>query len=415
MKKKIACIVLAAVLAFAVPARALAFGFAVPFAIEDIVIMLLGLCGITVSDDFDVDQFIEDVQEQLDEAGSNLTLVSYLSGIAASKVLNTVAVDYAEVFAAVFDVGNNVASDVPVSGSLLLQGTSLGSYRIGSTTYTDYTDTSQSEAYWFRAGGYLCVSYYDYSLNPRLRTVSQYGVTSYTGGFSSAISVAGYTYPYYRMVYSFSGNSLVTYSSVEEAYSIIYGASNSELTVSDDVINGIATDIDYNTVNDRGVLTGQYVIDLGAIADAFGSIADAWSGVRENVRSWADVVSAGRVIPSVDDKVIEDTATNESVISDTSVADAAANIGDVGDYNLGLENFFPFCLPWDLYNFVTLLEATPEAPVIEWEFPVDVEGNTEHMEWSLEDLEPLAEILRTFLTLAFAVGLIFAGGKLFKH
>lgn len=416
MKKKIVCLLLAAVLAFGAPARAYAFGFAVPFAIEEIVIMLLGLCGITVSDDFDVEGFIEDVQDYLESIGSDLNVVAYLSGIAASKVLNTVTADYVEIFGAILSEGNIVASEVPVSGSLLPQGTFLGSYRVGSSTWSEYTDTSQSEAYWFRSEGYMIVTYYDYPLNPRMRAVNQYGQTVYTTGFSGAMYVNGYEYPYYRIAYSLSGNNLVQYPSIADAFNDFYGEGASvELTVSDDVINGNATDIDYNSVNDRGVLTGAFSIDLGAIADAFGSIADAWAGVRAKVRSWADVVSAGRVIPSVDDKVIEDTQANESVISNTTVAEAAASIGDVGDYDLGLENFFPFCLPWDLYNFVTLLEAAPEAPVIEWEFPVDVEGNTEHYEWSLENLEFLAEIMRTFLTLAFAVGLIFAGGKLFKH
>lgn len=443
MKKKIVCILFAAVLAFSVPTRALAFGFAIPLAVEEVVIMLLGLCGITVSDDFDVEQFMADVQEQLDETGSNLTFASFLSGAAASKVLNTVAVDYAEIFASVLDVGTAQASASVESPETVLGCPALihNQYYYTNQGYAYYMFGGAADAYWSPTIPSVCRVYmarlssgqyiiFSSSADVGAHTYLTYYRTNRSGGMYQSQEIFG-TYGEYVATTSFSGPylqkeyewfvnnsiSVPTFANAQAVYDALAGLGSigNDITVDDDLINGNATDIDYNSVNDRGVLTGAFSIDMGAIADAFGSIADAWAGVRENVRSWADVVSAGRVIPSINDKVIEDTATNESVVSDTSVADAAASIGDVGDYDLGLENFFPFCLPWDLYNFITLLEATPEAPVIEWEFPVDVEGNTEHYEWSLEDLEYLAEILRTFLTLAFAVGLIFVGGKLFKH
>lgn len=439
MKKKIVCILLAAALAFSVPTRALAFGFAIPLAVEEVVIMLLGLCGITVSDDFDVDEFIADVQEQLDETGSNLTFASFLSGAAASKVLNTVAVDYAEIFSAVLSTGNEQAAnsaDVDfvagcprvINGPLFYSQGSTKVYmwsgvQPGSSAYST---PLAANVYVASVGGYLV--YFtktenlqgNYYITYQILNNSRYDgviVSTSSGEYSISGTVSSPFNSSYVRYFSDMGITVPNFNNIQALKDALQNIDNAPagLSVSDDVINGNATDIDYNSVNDRGVLTGAFSIDMGAIADAFGSIADAWSGVREKVRSWADVVSAGRVIPAIDGKVIEDTATNDSIVSETTVSDAAASIGDVGDYDLGLENFFPFCLPWDLYNFITLLEATPEAPVIEWEFPVDVEGNTEHYEWSLEDLEYLAEILRTFLTLAFAVGLIFVGGKLFKH
>ena len=73
----------------------------------------------------------------------------------------------------------------------------------------------------------------------------------------------------------------------------------------------------------------------------------------------------GTSSPTID-KVNEGTGevTKEEIGTGEVVVPAV-----IGDYTMDLTKFFPFCIPFDLYDFATCLLAEPEAPVIEWIVP----------------------------------------------
>lgn len=83
-----------------------------------------------------------------------------------------------------------------------------------------------------------------------------------------------------------------------------------------------------------------------------------------------------------------------------------------GDYTIDLTSFFPFCIPFDIYDAVTMLNGTPEAPNFrlgfEWlgqDFGIDVD---------LSPWDDVAVILRRMEVLAFIVGLGVATRKFIK-
>lgn len=70
----------------------------------------------------------------------------------------------------------------------------------------------------------------------------------------------------------------------------------------------------------------------------------------------------------------------------------------------GLKDVFPFCIPFDLYDFVSCLAADPVAPHFEWRLYVeDVVDYTFVID--LQQFETVAQIFRTMFLLAFIVGL----------
>lgn len=74
----------------------------------------------------------------------------------------------------------------------------------------------------------------------------------------------------------------------------------------------------------------------------------------------------------------------------------------LNDYEVdGLEDVFPFCIPFDLFRCIQVLCAEPEAP--RWEFPFKFErwGIDETIVLDLEKFESVAQISRWIETLIF--------------
>ena len=81
-----------------------------------------------------------------------------------------------------------------------------------------------------------------------------------------------------------------------------------------------------------------------------------------------------------------------------------------------LQDVFPFSIPWDLMAILALFSAEPQAPV--FDIPVNIpQLGVEHsIHVDLSDFESVSVICRAFLSLSFAVGLMYltiriTGGK----
>lgn len=98
---------------------------------------------------------------------------------------------------------------------------------------------------------------------------------------------------------------------------------------------------------------------------------------------------------------------------DTQPDSPGAPSTDIGDYQIDLKQFFPFCIPFDLYDFFTCLNADPVAPVIEWVIPLPG-GGTYPLEIDLSAFDGVAQLLRRLQLLLFCVGLAFKTRDLIK-
>lgn len=67
---------------------------------------------------------------------------------------------------------------------------------------------------------------------------------------------------------------------------------------------------------------------------------------------------------------------------------------------------FPFCVPFDLIEFLNVLAADPEAPHFTWKFDFGEKLGQHELEIDLSDFDEVAQIVRTLELLAFCVGLI---------
>lgn len=83
------------------------------------------------------------------------------------------------------------------------------------------------------------------------------------------------------------------------------------------------------------------------------------------------------------------------------------------NFTLDLKKFFPFCIPFDLYAFLTCLNAEPEAPVISWQV-LTPGGSPYLLEIDLSAFDSVAQLLRRLQLLVFCIGLAFKTRDLIK-
>lgn len=84
---------------------------------------------------------------------------------------------------------------------------------------------------------------------------------------------------------------------------------------------------------------------------------------------------------------------------------------------VGLEEIFPFCIPFDLYEFFSVLDAEPVAPSFTWtaDFPDALGGPREvTLDFDTPEWNAAARVLRTLELLAFIVGLMVITRKLIR-
>ena len=98
---------------------------------------------------------------------------------------------------------------------------------------------------------------------------------------------------------------------------------------------------------------------------------------------------------------------------DSDQPGGSVEVPDMAPYALNLKDFFPFCIPFDIYDFFSALIAAPEAPQFHWEIK-DLSGHSYSIDIDLSCWDSLAATFRTMQLLLFIVGLAVASRKFIK-
>ena len=153
-----------------------------------------------------------------------------------------------------------------------------------------------------------------------------------------------------------------------------------------------------------GVGVGTKAGDVPIDWAAWGEIAGTLEGVRTGVLDIADVMAGSKVwaYDTTRDTVID---SDKDLDNDIPIANVVPG-ANVSDYTItGLQDVFPFCIPFDLIDFLNVLDAEPEAPRFEWEFEY-AKGKVYKFDLDLSRFETVAAAFRTFELLGFCLALI---------
>ena len=181
-----------------------------------------------------------------------------------------------------------------------------------------------------------------------------------------------------------------------------------------------------------GVLEGDWdVVGVGEAEDEKETKLP-WVGSPDLDHTISDVVSGEKTWTDVLDQVgvgvIDRTEEGSKVIDEDGVttkdwvyADSSTKVPDItipnegevskelSNYTFaGLEKIFPFCLPFDMIDFIKVLDATPQAPHFKYAFPYPTTSGmkTYEIDIDLSPFDSVAELLRDMECLLFIMGLI---------
>lgn len=149
-------------------------------------------------------------------------------------------------------------------------------------------------------------------------------------------------------------------------------------------------------------------------ADRSQALADATQAVLDNLASTGSSVQKTPTTSNDRDDYVTTEPTVKPV-EPTEPVDPNAPF----DWNQFLQPdlylVFPFCLPWDIYQVVSLLSSSAEAPVFDLPLKVPVEGGEYKVHIDLSVFDPVAEVIRAMELLAVAAGLIFLTKKMIEN
>lgn len=119
-------------------------------------------------------------------------------------------------------------------------------------------------------------------------------------------------------------------------------------------------------------------------------------------------------VPEQDPQIDPSTTPTEDTLPDS-----AEQIQPMEELQLvtGLQNRFPFSIPWDIYNAYKMLQAEKQPPEWEWEMKVNLPTGgvfTHTFTLSMEPVDSLVTLFRDLFLLAFILGLaIYSYNKFF--
>lgn len=83
-------------------------------------------------------------------------------------------------------------------------------------------------------------------------------------------------------------------------------------------------------------------------------------------------------------------------------------------FKFDLTTLFPFCIPFDIYRFVTMFNASPVAPHVQIPFNIPAIGLQYTFDLDFSDFNTVASVLRSVELIAFCVGLAILTSKVIR-
>lgn len=209
--------------------------------------------------------------------------------------------------------------------------------------------------------------------------------------------------------YNNNGMNLVSFVNSYNSSSI-----STTLNILTDIVNGET--VESSSISVEGTLTDGYddfqdALDQGLSNESENDNAKVLVGVGDYtdvaVPDIADEIVSrviGGTIATDIPQVLEDQdAVDEETDNERPFVQEVPEGWVIVD---GLEDFFPFCIPWDLYGIISLLNAEPVAPVIHYNMGFGGRFDSEEIVLDFSAWEYAAMVFRILIIIGFVIFLI---------
>lgn len=146
-------------------------------------------------------------------------------------------------------------------------------------------------------------------------------------------------------------------------------------------------------------------------------VADLWARLAAGAITWDEFCLALQRsigITAFEEVIADDLPIDQELVTDKDVPQTLpvvieTNL-DNSKFTYGLKDFFPFCIPFDLYHIIEILNAEPVAPKFDIPIPsYDKSGNltmSNKITVDLSIFDSVALVFRVCIFLVFMAGLI---------
>lgn len=216
------------------------------------------------------------------------------------------------------------------------------------------------------------------------------------------------TYYLYRKTPGFTGaveGGLTNILNVGDSYPVVANTIaplfEDNLTLDDQILTGESLDLKdgINLDDDQALL-----LDLSALASYAGVLDQTLTSAEDLIGALTNAIDRSKAEADEDEDAevvpwdLVDTDTDSKVAPD-DITETPPN--ETGMYKtLGLEKVFPFSIPFDIYYFIKMFNATAQAP--EFDIPFVVTGViNERYHVDLSMFDTVAAIFRTMMLVGF--------------
>lgn len=176
----------------------------------------------------------------------------------------------------------------------------------------------------------------------------------------------------------------------------------------------------YPTVSKPYAIRSNIVVKTGSALTAekpqevhYPVVAEDGSQVYQITVDGVTATDIEGIIQGAVDRILAGTAAIAGEVAQAGAVEDVEN-PEIDPYKVGLSSVFPFCIPFDVYNMVTMFVAEPEAPSAEWTFTLPWSSQEYSVGWDLSDFDGVAQVCRSMELVLFAVGLAVITYKVIK-
>lgn len=150
-----------------------------------------------------------------------------------------------------------------------------------------------------------------------------------------------------------------------------------------------------------------------AVADQTGALEDA---IADNAGTVSGAIE--QAVSDVQDAISEQTQTLSESASAT--AEATETIAEaledeaINWQKFDLRGLFPFCIPFDIYNMLDALDASPTAPHVQLPFVIESIGLNYIIDLDFSAFDQVAAVMRQMELIVYGIALAWATSKVIK-
>lgn len=167
-------------------------------------------------------------------------------------------------------------------------------------------------------------------------------------------------------------------------------------------------------------LIGEQGDVLEGINDAIGTQTEVLEGIDDAIGTQTGVISGAieQAVSDVETAIGEQTAALDETLSSTAegVETIAEALEDesINWQKFNLRGLFPFCIPFDIYNMLEALDASPAAPHVQLPFVIESIGFNYTIDLDFSVFDQVAAVMRQMELIVYGIALAWATSKVIK-